>query len=414
MPVLLEEDLSYPLPEMLPVKQHFDDTRLVDVRGRLLTSLHQKSILSMLRPGMRTAVAVGSRGIDNLALIVQTTIRFLTEQGCRPFIVSAMGSHGGGTPEGQKTVLEGYGITEEAMGVPVITDTDTICIGSRGNGLPVYWDAAAANADLVIPINRIKLHTDFEGPLQSGLCKMLAIGLGDQKGCSMLHETAPEEFAAALEETARLIIKTQKIGFGVGIMENALDHTCHIEAIPASIMIGREKELARDCVRLMPFLRIQKADILIVDEIGKEISGAGYDPNILGRSSLLHGKRLHVPEFQRMVLLDVTEKSHGNAIGLGQFDVITKNVFEKMDFESVYANALAVRAPEDARIPVIARDREEAVRIALKCCRGIDYRQPRILEIHNTLSLQTIYISPAMLDEVWDNKDLTLLQPARL
>ena len=158
----------------------------------------------------------------------------------------------------------------------------------------------------------------------------------------------------------------------------------------------------------MPFIRINRADILIVDEIGKEISGAGYDPNVIGRSSLLHKRRLHVPSFQRMVLLGVTEQSHGNAIGLGQFDVITREVFDQMDYESVYANALAVRAPEDARIPVIAGNRDEAVRIALKCCRGIDFANLRILEIRNTLSLGTIYVSPAMLDEVSENPDLSL------
>ena len=266
----------------------------------------------------------------------------------------------------------------------------------------------ASEADLIVPINRIKLHTDFAGPLQSGLCKMLVIGLGNQKGCSLMHETAPDEFASALEEAARLILQKEPVGFGIGIMENACDHTCHIEAIPADRMIGREKELVRDCVRLMPFIRINRADILIVDEIGKEISGAGYDPNVIGRSSLLHKRRLHVPSFQRMVLLGVTEQSHGNAIGLGQFDVITREVFDQMDYESVYANALAVRAPEDARIPVIAGNRDEAVRIALKCCRGIDFANLRILEIRNTLSLGTIYVSPAMLDEVSENPDLSL------
>lgn len=409
MPILLPEDLSYPLPKMRKVRQIFDDTKLDDVKGALEQSLYREEILAHLRPGMRVAVAVGSRGIDHLPLIVKTVLNFLKAQGTTPFIVSAMGSHGGGCEEGQREVLAGYGITEEAMGVPVCTSVDTVLVGKRSGDIPVFFDRAASKADLIVPINRVKLHTDFAGELQSGLSKMLVIGLGNQKGCSIMHESAPRNFATALEEAARLILQKEPVGFGVAIEENAHDHTRAIEAIPAEHLIAREKELVRECLSNMPYIKIKRADVLVVDEIGKDISGAGYDPNILGRSSLLYTKRLPVPDFQRMVLLGLSENTHGNAIGLGQFDVITKNVIEGADWESIYANALAVRAPEDARVPIVAKDRDEAIRIALKCCRGVDFQNLRILEIKNTLELSTIKVSPAMLDEVLENPELELL-----
>ena len=224
-----------------------------------------------------------------------------------------------------------------------------------------------------------------------------------------MHETSPKEFASALEEAARLILKKEPVGFGVAILENAHDHTRSVEAIPAECLVEREKELVVHCLSNMPFIRIKHADILIVDEIGKDISGAGYDPNILGRSSLLYTRRLPVPDFQRMVLLGLSANTHGNAIGLGQFDVITRNVIDNADWESIYANALAVRAPEDARVPIVTKDRDEAIRVALKCCRNVDYKNLRILEIKNTLDLSEIKVSPAMLDEVRENPDLELV-----
>ena len=413
MPILLPEDYSYSLPPMVPVRQHFDHTHIEDekIAGVLRETLSAPAILSHIRPGMRVAVAVGSRGIANIPEIVIETIRFLKEQGCEPFIVSAMGSHGGGTEEGQRQVLEGYGITEKTMGVPIVTSVDTICLGTRKGGIPVYFDRAASEADMVVPIKRIKLHTDFDGPIQSGLCKMLVIGLGNQKGCSQMHETPPSDFARGLLDAARLILSKVNVGFGVAVMENAYDETCHLEAVPSEMLISREEELAQKCRSLMPFIRINHADVLVVDEIGKDISGAGFDPNILGRSCMLYVKRLPVPDFQRMVLLGLTEASHGNAIGIGYFDVVTKNVVDAMDMEQVYANALACRSPEDARIPVTAKDREEAIRIALKCCRDvhIDRKGPGILEIRNTADLDTIWVSPALLSQVKEDPALEIL-----
>lgn len=420
MGILLSEDYEYPLPRMYRVRQHFPEGHLDDVTGTLKRSLMRPEITGMLKPGMKVAVAAGSRGIRDIFPIVKTTVDFLREMGAHPFIVSAMGSHGGGSEKGQRAVLAGYGITEENLGVPVVTTTDTVLAGfrdrisetgERAGKVPVWFDRAASEADLIVPVNRIKLHTDFAGPIQSGLVKMLTIGLGNQKGCSLLHETDTEHFAEALLDAASVVLRNMPVGFGVAVMENAYDRTCHVEAVPKDRLIEREKELAKQCVSLMPYIHVNTADILIVDRIGKDISGAGYDPNIIGHSVLLKARRLPVPSVQRMVLTGLSRGSEGNAIGIGQFDVVTEDVLEKMDREAVYANAIAVKAPEDARIPITAKNKDEAVRIALRCCRGIDMKNPRILEIRDTADLDTIGVSEALLPDVQKDPELEILDP---
>lgn len=408
MPMLLDEEYEYKLPIMHKVRQVFRRETISDVGRVVRTELSREEIAGKVKPGMKVAVAVGSRGIRNLFQIVQTTIAFLKEQGAEPFIVSAMGSHGGGNEAGQREVLAGYGITEEKLGVPVVTTVDVVKLGETDKHIPVYFDRAAGEADLIVPINRIKLHTDFVGPLQSGLCKMLVIGLGNQKGCSAIHEEDPDSFAETIEAAARIILEKTRVGFGVAVMENAYDETTHIEAIPRECFVEREKELVKRTRENMPCIQIDDADVIVVEEIGKNVSGAGFDPNILGRSSVLKTYVLHIPKFQKMVLLDLTEESHGNAIGIGAFDVVTRNVFEKMDMESTYANSIACKCVDDVKIPLIARDEDEAVRVALKACRNIDREHARIIKIKNTLELEFISVSEALLDEVEKNPNLIL------
>lgn len=413
MPILLKEEYAYPLPALHRVRQRFNRERLEHVRETVLSEMEKEEIAGKITPGARVAVGVGSRGIKNLFEIVSTVICEIKKMGGNPFVVSAMGSHGGGTEAGQREVLSGYGITEENLGVPVITKVDVVKLGETKKGIPVYFDQAAYEADLIVPINRIKLHTDFVGELQSGLCKMLVIGLGNHKGCSAIHEENPAYFAEIIEEAARMIIGKAPVGFGIAIMENSYDETVHIEAIPREYMVEREKELVKKAKANMPFIRIEEADVLVVEEIGKNVSGAGYDPNILGRSCVLKEFVLHIPKFQRMVLLDVTEESHGNAIGLGQFDVITGRIFDKMDMEATYANAIACKCIDDVKIPLMAKDEDEAIRVALKACRNVDREHARIVKIKNTLELEYIEVSDALLDEVKKNPDMELLSDRR-
>ncbi|WP_125143064.1 lactate racemase domain-containing protein [Clostridium transplantifaecale] len=409
MPVLLNEDYTYTLPKLYRVQQLFDRTSMKDVEDTLKRELEKEEIIKKIRPGDRVAVAVGSRGIKNLYQIVKTVLEDIIKKGGIPYIVSAMGSHGNGTEEGQREVLESYGITEENLGVKVVTTVDVNYLGVTPSGKKVYFDRAAMEADAIIPINRVKLHTDFVGDLQSGLCKMLVIGLGNQIGCSSIHEEDPDEFAAIIEDAARLILEKCKVAYGIATIENAYDETFMVEAVPADVLIEREKELVKIARTKMPLLIPPEIDVLVVEEIGKNISGAGYDPNILGKSSVLKQFCLPVPKIKRMVLLGVTPQSHGNAIGVGLFDVTVKEVFEQMDYEAMYANAIACRCIEDCRVPLVAADEDEAVRVAIKCIRNVEKEQLRIVKIKNTLELEYIEVSDAVLNDIREDERIRIV-----
>lgn len=409
MPLLLPEDYDITLPEMFTVRQRFERAHLENIEETVRNQFMREEIRQKIHQGQKVAVAVGSRGIRNLALIVKTVIQEVEKLGASPFVVSAMGSHGGGTSEGQRKVLYGYGITEEAMGVPVITQTDVVKLGETKSGVSVYFDKIACEADVIIPINRIKLHTDFVSDIQSGLCKMLVIGLGNHKGCTAIHEVDFSHFGETIKEAATIIMERASVGFGMAVIENAYDETFSIEALPVESMMAREIALVKQARQNMPVLMIPEIDILIVEEIGKDISGAGFDPNILGKSFILKEFVLEIPKINRMILLDISQASHGNGIGLGAFDIITKKVFEQLDYESMYANAIAIKCVDDCKIPLVAKDEEEAVKIAIKILRGADKERLKIVKIKNTLALEEIQISEALLEIAEQNPRLELL-----
>jgi hypothetical protein len=394
---------------MRGVRQEFPRPRLDDIKGRVREEFARPVIREKIKPGARAAVAVGSRGIRNIDVIVKAVLKEIKDAGAHPFIVSAMGSHGGGSPAGQREILETYGVTEEKMGVDIVTSVDVTYLGKTSRGFDVWFDSAAMGADLVIPVNRVKPHTDFVADIQSGLCKMLVIGLGNHIGCSAIHEDAPKTFGGTLIEAAKMIMGAANVKFGAAIVENAHDETAMIEALPSETLIEREKELVKIARRNMPCLMIPKIDVLVVGEIGKNISGSGYDPNILGRSFLLDEFTLPVPEINRMVLLDITDASHGNGIGVGAFDVITRRVFEKLDLEQLYANSIAVKCPEDAKIPIMANSEEEAIRIAVRTARGADRKRLRLVRIKNTLELETIQVSDALAEYVTGHDKLSFI-----
>ncbi len=408
MSILLPEDLQTRLPRMYCVRQKFDQGRLISIDQAIQGEFGKDFIKRRDVKGKRVAVAVGSRGISNLLGIVRATIDEIKSLGGEPFIVSAMGSHGKGTELGQRELLDSYGINEQNLAVPVVTTLDVVELGKTSKGFSVYFDQTAFEADLVVPINRIKLHSDFVGELQSGLCKMLVIGLGNHIGCSAIHEEDPCLFAGILEEAASIIIERANIWFGLAIIENAYNETGQIEAVPAEAMIWREKELVNIAKRNMPYLNIPVTDVLVVEEIGKDISGAGFDPNVLGRSSVLTEFVLPVPKIQKMVLLNLTTASCGNGIGVGLFDVITKHVFEQLDLEAMYANAIACKCLEDVKIPLMAASEEEAIRVALKGCRDIDRENPKIVKIKNTSQLEHIQASEGLLDYARGDNRLTI------
>lgn len=412
MPLLLEEDAKRQLPKFYRVHQNFEKGCLEDIEGTVLSELNKEEIRAQIKPGMKIALGVGSRGIRNLSRIIKCVVEQLKQLGAEPFILGAMGSHGGGTLEGQLEVLHSYGITEEAMGVPVVTNNDVVLLGETSRGIQVYFDKLCLeDVDMIIPINRVKLHTDFVDTIQSGMCKMLVIGLGHHRGCTAIHQADFSYFGDTLKEATRLILSKAKVGFGVAIMENAYDQTLLVEAVPADQMLEREAELVELCKKNMPLLMIPDIDVLVVEQIGKDISGNGYDPNILGKSFLLSEFVLPVPKINRMVLLDITEASHGNAVGIGIFDITTRKVFDQLNMEAMYANDIALGCLEDCKIPLVAADEAEAVRIAIKVLRNNDPNSLKIVKIKNTLHLEEIQVSEDLLDVVATDPRLELLGP---
>ncbi len=412
MPLLLEEDLKRPLPKMYRVRQSFNKEHLEDIEGTVAREFAKAEIRAQVKPGMRVALAVGSRGIRNLSRIVKCVVDQLLALEAEPFIVAAMGSHGGGTLEGQLEILHTYGITQEAMGIPVVANNDVELLGSTSRGIQVYFDKLCLEqADLVIPINRVKLHTDFVDTIQSGMCKMLVIGLGHHKGCTAIHKADFSYFGDTLREATRLILSRAKVGFGVAIMENAYDQTLLVEAVPAGKMLEREAELVMLSRKNMPILMIPDIDVLVVEQIGKDISGNGYDPNILGKSFLLKEFVLPVPKIDRMVVLDVSPASHGSAVGIGIFDVTTRKLFDQLNMEAMYANDIALGCLDDCKIPLVAADEEEAIRVAVKVLQDNDPEKLKIVRIRDTLHMEEIQVSEDLLDVVKADPRLELLGP---
>jgi hypothetical protein len=400
MPILSEEARAIALPRMFRVRQVFDAPRVADPAAAVADELARPGIRALVRPGARVAVAVGSRGIRGIDRIVRAAVDGLKAAGAAPFIVPAMGSHGGATAEGQRDLIGRYGVTEQAMGVPVMSSMATTVIAETAGGVPIHFSSEALAADLVVPIARVKPHTDFRGRVESGLCKMLAIGLAKHAGCSRLHREGFPRFAELLPEVASRVLERANVGFGIAIVENACDETAHVEAVPAADFLRRDAELLVMAKRLMARIMLPSIDVLVVQEIGKDVSGAGMDPNIMGRTVKGPLAGYDGPEIKRIVVLGLTEATHGNAIGIGAADFTVEAVVGRIDREATYANSIAAGYPESGRIPIALADESEVLRAAIGCTPGVDIARPRIVRIRNTLDLGVIEVSEALLEDV--------------
>ena len=398
MPILPESAKEIRLPHFVPVTQLFPDEHLDDVPRATKAEIEALWPETHIRPGDTVAVLVGSRGIADLDKIVKATLGALISHGAKPFIVPSMGSHAGGIAEEQKAFIAGYGITEETMGVPIRASMDTVIIGRTAGNVPVYIDKYASQADHIVPINRVKVHTDFDGAIESGLCKMLSIGIGKHTGCSRLHQEGFASFPTLLPEVAGIVIRERSVPFGVAIIENAHEHVHLVLAVAGSRIVETEPELLKISRALMPRLCFDAIDVLVVDQIGKDVTGAGMDPNITGRiagapkSPLFNG-----PSIRRIVVNRLSKGTHGNAIGIGLADFTTKAVAEAMNTEATYANVIASCTPEGARLPPCLDTEEEALRAALVTCQGIDKNTAKVVRIKDTLHLIEIEVSESLL-----------------
>ena len=402
MPILLPEDMNVKLPEMYKVRQHFEEGQIEDVAARVSEIMHEEKISSRVYPGQKVAVAVGSRMIDRIAVVVKQVICELKALGAEPFIVTAMGSHGGGTSEGCIRILEDFGITEETVGVPIKADMDVVLLGTIENGIEVYTDRNSFEADMTVLINRIKPHTEFTGKVESGICKLSTIGLGRHKGCTSLHKGNTLNFNTIIPQAAKMVFEKSNIGFAIGILENAFDRIRMIEGMTAEEVFDREPKLLKMAKASMPSIGIPEIDILVIEEIGKDISGFGMDPNIVG----LIGPKADepsVPKIGKTIVVRLSEKSHGNACGIGLADLTTREVYDNIDFESTYANSFACDGSFGywtEYIPIVMNDEKEAIAGAIKMLRIKDSEKARIVRIKNTLKLAEIEVSESLKEYV--------------
>ena len=398
-----------PLPRMVKIEQTFEDVHIpVEKIPELVKEqLSREKIAKTIKPGMEIAITVGSRGVANVAAITRAIADFVKSRGAVPFIVPAMGSHGGATAEGQREIIESYGVTEEAMGCEIRSSMETVILGPAENGKPVHCDKNAFHADGIIVCGRVKAHTAFRGPYESGICKMMCIGLGKQKGAEVLHADGFGLMVNEVPMFARVFLEKAPILCGIGLLENAYDQTREIVALAKDEIMDGEPELLIRAKSYMPRILFDACDVLIVDEIGKNISGDGMDPNISGRfpTPFATGGI----KAQRVANLDLTEETHGNASGLGLADVTTRRLFDKMDFEMTYPNSITNTVTEVAKIPMVLYNDKQAIQMAIKSCNFIDRAYPRVVRIVNTMEMKHIWISEGMVEEAKSNPQIRLL-----
>jgi hypothetical protein len=395
------------LPRMIRVRQTFPRSRVTDIPRAVAETLGKAAL--RVKRGDVVAVGAGSRGIANIDVVVGATVRWLRDLGARPFVFPAMGSHGGGTPEGQLSVLEHYGITEATMGCPIRATMDVVQVG-EALGLPVWVDRYAAEADWIGLVNRVKPHTDFKGSIESGLFKMMTIGLGKWKGAIQYHRAnVTHGYETVITAVGREMLAKARIGFGVGIVENGYDETGHVEAFNADDLEAGERRLLKDAREWMARLPFSPIDVLIVEEMGKNISGAGMDTNVIGRPSNPHEPFPAEPKILWIATLDLTDESYGNAVGIGNADFTTRRLVEKIDMKPTLINAITACAPGGAKVPPTYETDREAIETALSCIGLTPPEKARVIRIRNTLMLGEIEVSEAFAPDLAKRPDLTPL-----
>jgi len=389
------------------IKIHFAENSLLDVS----TTLHNElaKLDSQIIKGNSIAVAVGSRGIDNLRLTVKSVIEFIKERGAKPFVVPAMGSHGGATSEGQAKILEDYGISEKTVGAPVKSSMEVVEIPNQQIGNKIFMDRLAFNSDGVILINRIKPHTDFRNIYESGLVKMSVVGLGNEHGAREIHQSGVFGLKKLIPESAKIIFNSGKIIGGIALIENTYEKTMAIQAIPSNQILEAEPQLLEIARLNMPTFPVDQFDVLWIDQMGKNISGVGIDTNIIGRLKIYGQDEPAKPDIKSIVVSDITEESHGNATGIGLADITVSRLYEKIDFKVLNKNIATSGFLERGKIPIVAQSDIDAMRLAMRNCGNLRPGKERIIRIKNTLQLNEIYVSQSILDEIEDDKDIEII-----
>jgi len=393
-------------PSMYRVHQQFDDTAIDDVAGSIRKAFRHITFKRRVMPGQRVAVAVGSRGIHGLPIIVNTVVSCLRERGLDPFIIPAMGSHGGAKAEGQSALLHDLGVSESTVKAPVVSTMDVASLGRLESGAEVFFSKDALSADHFVVINRVKPHTICHAEVESGLCKMLAVGCGKHEGASGMHRFG---LAASIVPAAKLILRHAPVLCGLAIVENSSEFTHTLKLALPEQFVDVDRDLLVLARSLLPKIPLDDLDILIVDEMGKDISGAGIDPNVIGFWRRESGPKR--PNYRTLIVLDITPRSHGNAVGIGMVDLTTERVIEKVDLKASYTNAITTGLWSSVRLPIALENDRAVLNTAL--AKVADPRQVRMARIINTLKLETFWATQPLLGELGTHSGVTVDETPR-
>ena len=400
------------MPRMVRIRQKFDTHEITDLEEAVRRELLKPDIISTIRPGMEIAITAGSRGIASHRRILKTVVDLVKEKGAHPFVVPAMGSHGGATAQGQLEILEGFGITPDFLGCPILSSMETVQVGTSPEGHPVHIDRHAYEADGIIVINKVKPHTAFRGPHESGLMKMMTIGLGKQYGASLCHQAGFKHMGRLVPMFAHVILKNCNILFGLAIVENAYSRTSLIEAAPAYDIPGTDARLLTLARQLMPRILFDDIAVLVIDEIGKNFSGDGQDPNVSSRFATPYASGDF--SIQKVCVLDISEKSHGIMIGAGCADTCTRRLVDKANLEASYVNAITSTVFDCVRLPMILKNDYYAIAACIRTCNEVDRDNIRMVRIPNTLEIGEILISESMMEDARKNPRIEVLSEPEL
>ncbi len=398
-------------PQMYRIRQSFDRTRVKDIPGTVKADLEKLNLRQKVKPGQTVALTAGSRGVANIAVILKAAVDFFKSLGAKPFIFPAMGSHGGAKAEGQAALIAHYNVTEAFTGAPIVSSMEVVEIGKTVDGVPVFIDKNASKADWIVVVGRIKPHTKFKAPIESGLMKMMAIGMGKQKGAEHYHKAAIQyTFPKIIVDAGRTVIQKAPILCGIGIVENGYDETALIQAVLPEEIEARETELQALSKKMMPRLPFNEIDLLIVDEMGKNISGTGMDPNVTGRNRDILGIFPTSVNPKRLFVRDLTPDSNGNATGIGLADLTTKRLVDKINYQATYMNCITGISLEKAAVPMFFETDQECVKTALGSVGLTPPEKSRIVRIKNTLQIDEVEVSAAYQDEFAKRKELEILE----
>ncbi len=389
-------------PRLVKVRQHFPRPRVADIAETMATEMRSLLGAAGIGAGRTVGLTAGSRGIQNIVPLLAAAAKTVRETGATPVFLAAMGSHGGGTPAGQADLLESFGITEQTVGAKIITCADGREIGVTPGGLRAYMLQSAFTVDTLIPINRVKTHTSFKGPIESGMIKKLVVGLGGPPGARQFHSQGKAtDLPVLLQDVGKLILEKMPVVGGIAIVENAYEETAVIKAVPAGNMLEEETRLLAYSKTLMPALPVTQLHALVIEEMGKNYSGTGMDTNIIGRLYIQGEPEPADPHMRYLAVMDLSEESHGNACGIGLADFTTQKLVDKIDRKPTYLNCLTSTFPIRAKIPPYMDTEKQVLETILQCLSGsVPAEKARLVVAPNTLFLEECYVSEALLPEI--------------